>query len=230
MEQRMEQDLLRLRPAEPQISIALQSRFLQHRQQQKETGAPIRLTAEIKVIAAVVIHCSSNPILTLRSLGMIFFGRTAAFNLSLLAGQIICCRARVITAFHAENWEEVRSDQDTGIASVVGANEVKHWSVFNVPQHTELSDFLKTTPRLLATEQSFGLDRAPDEVLIGPNLPPHDLLAEPHFPLVSIEYDRAIEVSEVATIPPAQRRIGPRKTVLSFKFCSQVTIDYNDGK
>jgi hypothetical protein len=228
MEQRMEQELLRLRPPEPQISIALQSRFLQHRQQQKEIGSPIRLTSEIKVIASTVVQWSSNPILTLRSMGMIFFGRTAAFNLSLLAGQIICCRARVVAAFRAENWEEVRSDQDTGIGSVVGANEVKNWSVLNVPQHTELSDFLNGTPKLLATEQSFGLDRAPDEVLIGPNLPPHDLLAEPHFPLVSIEYDRAIEVSEVVTIPPAPRRTAPRRPALSYQLCGQLMINYDE--
>jgi hypothetical protein len=223
MEKQMEQDLLRQRPQEPQISVELQSIFLHHRQRQQEAGISLCITLEVRLIARAVLQWSSNPILTLRSMGIIFFGRTAAFNLSLLSCQIVTCRARVIAALRAENWEEVQSDRVTGIASVVGANEVKHWTVFNVPRRTELSEFLLANPKLSANEHSFGLDHAPHEVLIGPGLPPNDLLSEPHFPLVSIEYARAVEVYELATFAPV--RMKARRD-LAYTLCSAVTIDY----
>jgi hypothetical protein len=209
----MELDLLRLRPHESQAGSILQNHFLRQRQ----SGDPVNLTRDLKLVAMCALHWSPNPALLLKTIGILFFDGFAAFNLSLAAGHLVLCRARAIAAFAREGWREAGGHER--IATVVGANEVKHWTAMGVPPGTELAEFLAGNPKLAVSEQSFRLDRTPDEVLIGPGLPPQDVLSEPHFPLVSIFYQQSTDaVSEVADVPPRARK-------MEYSLGYQITID-----
>jgi hypothetical protein len=217
MESMMEADVLRVRPLESQASSILQRHFMRRRQ----TPDPVNLTHEIKFIATCALQwCPNSPVLLLKTIGILFFDGVAAFNLSLVSGQLILCRARAIAAFHREGWQEIPSYDI--IATVVGANEVKHWSAMAFPAGTELAEFLTANPQLIASQQSFGLDRAPEEVLIGPGLPPKDVISEPHFPLVSIMYQQLQDkVQELVNVAPTVSRVRKMEYCLT----SQITID-----
>jgi hypothetical protein len=217
MEKHMEAELLRMHPLESQAGSILQNHFLRRRQ----TNEPINVTHEVTFIAHCALQWSpSSPVLLLKTMGIMFHDRVAAFNFSLVSGQLILCRARAIAAFRREGWADV--PHPDVITVFVGANELKQWSAMTVPPGTELAEFLDANPKLMVTAQSFGLDHAPEEVRMGPGLPPKDVLSEPHFPLVSILFQqRPDSVWEVASYPPAP----PKQRKLEYCLKSQITID-----
>ncbi|OHS95960.1 hypothetical protein TRFO_37899 [Tritrichomonas foetus] len=180
----------------------LQNEFLRLRQIQEKNKTSTKISDVFFIIAKYVNNNVYNPVPVLKSLGILFFGRTIALNLSILPALLICCRAKTIISLHKEGWEDVKSDQDTNLASIVGMNDVKNWAVYNVPQKTPLSEYLEENQRIIATEQSFGLNHAPEEILIGPGLPPQNILTEPHFPLVSIQYELTFDNAVVADAKP----------------------------
>jgi hypothetical protein len=194
--------------SETEIRVFLQNDFVRLRQRQRESvDLPFKVSADIKSLAHYVNTHSLNPVTVLKSMGVMFFGATAGFKLSVLPGQLVSSKNRILQALRAEGWTSVESNQNTEIESLVGANELKNWVVLNVPGQSEISEFLSCNPRLIATEESFGLDHAPQEILIGPGMPPQEVLTEPHFPLVSIQYERATETVEVASFQPLQRAV-----------------------
>ena len=83
---------------------------------------------------------------------------------------------------------------------------------------------INENPRLIATEQSFGLDHPPDEILIGPGMLPQDFLTEPHFPLVSIQYEWRYETHAIASFDPLENAVKNRKK-FSISECSHINID-----
>ncbi|KAK8860749.1 hypothetical protein M9Y10_012414 [Tritrichomonas musculus] len=217
----MEHDIFRSSPLANtgnRTSEILQNEFMRLRRNQQKTQTDSKITDDLNFIAKYVNNNVSSPVPILKSLGILFFGRTAAFNLSILPALIICCRAKVMISLSKEGWTNVKSDQDTYLSSIIGYNQVKNWTVFNVPQKTNLSEYLEENQRLIATEHGFGLDHAPEEVLIGPGLPPQDILTEPHFPLVSIQYELALETKKVADFQP-------KKSQFSITDCTHFYVD-----
>lgn len=218
----MEPEVVRWSPlahTENRTSEILQNEFLRLRRIQQQQQKPeSKITNDIHLIAKYVNNNAASPVPILKSLGILFFGKTAALNLSILPALIICCRAKTIISLSKEGWTQIESDQNKNLSSIIGFNEVKNWTTFNVPQNTNLSEFLEENQRLIATEQGFGLDHAPEEVLIGPGLPPQDILTEPHFPLVSIQYELALETKKVVDLQPNKKQF-------SFSECSHFYFD-----
>ncbi|KAH0795609.1 hypothetical protein GPJ56_000488 [Histomonas meleagridis] len=201
------------------ISI-IQHHFLRLRQTENNKSS---LTEDISYTASFLNINVNDPVSVLKSMGIIFFGPTAAFNLSLLQSQVICCRAVVLSAFYQEGWTDVES-KDTNLSAVVGANQVKNWIVLKIPQQSNLTKLINENPRLIATEQSFGLDHTPDEILIGPGMPPQDVLTEPHFPLVTIQYEWTFETHTIATFDPLENAVKNRKK-LNISQCEHTDIE-----
>jgi hypothetical protein len=217
MEVRMEAELLRIRPLESQAGSILRNHFLRRRQ----TSDPVNVTHDVTFIAACALQWSPlAPVLLLKTMGIMFHGCVAAFNFSLVSGQLILCRARAIAAFRREGWRDI--PHPDVITAVVGANELKQWATMAVPAGTELAEFLDANPKLMVSPQSFGLDHAPVEVRMGPGLPPKDVLSEPHFPLVSILFQQHPDsVWQIASYPPAP----PRQRKMEYCLKYQITID-----
>ena len=195
--------LITNRKTEKKIGEIIQNEFLKMRQNQEKKKISSKITDDLLLIAKYINANGYKPVPILKSLGILFFGRTAAFNLAVLTSLIICCRAKTMKLLSDEGWDLAKSDQDTNLASIVGFNNVKNWAVYNVPQKTSLSNYLEENQELIATEKSFGLDKAPPELLIGPGLPPQNVLTEPHFPLVSIQYELTIETVTIADAKPS---------------------------
>jgi hypothetical protein len=209
----MEQDLLRLRPLESQGPGILHTHFFHLR----EKSTPINMTRDLQLIAQCALTWTVHPTVLLKTMGILFFDGIAAFNISLLAASLTLCRARTLTAFAREGWKEVAIPEK--IAPVVAVNELKLWTGLRIPTGTELCQFVASHPNLIATEQRFGLNKTPDEVLIGPGLPPHDGLSEPPFPLVPIFFQTVTEMAtEIASMPPRTRR-------MEYRLGDQITIE-----
>jgi hypothetical protein len=68
------------------------------------------------------------------------------------------------------------------------------------------------------------LDHAPQEILIGPGMPPQEALTEPHFPLVSIQYERTTEACDIASFEPLERVLQRN---MKLERCFHVSIEYN---
>lgn len=194
---------------ENRTSEILQNEFMRLRRiQQQQQNPEYKITNDIHMIAKFVNNNSNSPVPILKSLGILFFGSTAALNLSILPALIICCRAKTIISLAKEGWIQIKSDQNLNLSSIIGINEVKNWTLYNVPQKTSLSEYLEENQRLIANEHGFGLDHAPEEVLIGPGLPPQDILMEPHFPLVSIQYELKLETKKVIDLQPKYKQFS----------------------
>ena len=160
-------------------------------------------------------------------MGIIYLGDAIAFNFSLFQAQIICCKTLALAKLKKENWVDVTDQYRKKLAVLVGSNEVKNWMIFQYPTNTKLSELLKENPKLIATESSFGLDHAPNFVLIGPGMPPDDVLNEPHFPLVSIQYERQMEKpTTVISVEPKNIEIKPERK-FSLSATRQINISYN---
>lgn len=205
---------------ENRTSEILQNEFMRLRriQQQQQQQTDSKITNDIHFIAKFVNNNASSPVPILKSLGILFFGSTAALNLSILPALIICCRAKTIISLTKEGWIQIKGDNNINLSSIIGYNEVKNWTLYNIPQNTNLSEYLKENQRLIATEHGFGLDHAPEEVLIGPGLPPQDILMEPHFPLVSIQYELKLETTKVIDLQPKNKQF-------SFTDCNHLYLD-----
>ena len=222
----METELLRSVETEAQISTYIQQTYLKQRKAQKQSGCRINISDDIFWIAKLVSQKCTNPVIILKSLGILFFGKTAAFNLSVLPSQLVCCRNLTLSALHDEGWKEVKEDQDTDVASIIGANEVKNWVVMNIPAQCEkITTLLTEVPELIASEASFRLDYVPNEILIGPGLPPQDVLTEPHFPLVSIQYERVLDTKSIADFSRLEEVVSQKNLVMAH--CGSITIGYS---
>ena len=215
---------------EDTICRIVRTRFLHLREQQK-TGKQKEknLTEDIFNTFTMVIQNVGQPVQVLKSMGIIYLGDAIAFNFSLFQAQIICCQTLALAKLKKENWTDVTDAYRKRLAVLVGSNEVKNWMVFKYPTDTQLAEFLKDNPKLTATESSFGLDHAPNFVLIGPGMPPDDVLNEPHFPLVSIQYERQREKpTTVISIEPRTTPIKPERK-FSLSATRQINISYNKG-
>lgn len=145
----MIEEVNRAAQKEENICKHLRLYFLKQRQQESVSeDKKISITEDIQYTARAVCTNSLSPVPLLKSMGIVFFGRTAAFNLSTLPSQIILCRSRTLKAFKEEGWEDVKSDQDTNLASIIGANEVKNWIVLNLPPKSSLAQFYQKNHNL----------------------------------------------------------------------------------
>jgi len=214
--------------SEDQICKIVRTHFLKLREEQKQDKSKEKpLTDDLKFTFSIVNHNVSNPVQTLKIMGIIYLGDSVALNLSLFQTQVICCKSRTLQLLQDENWKESTSKNRSKLAALIGANDVKNWMVFDVPETSDLQKYLRENRNLVATEHSFGLDQSPEVILIGPGLPPDDVLIEPHFPLVSIQYERVLDTSEVIDFSPTpcdfKRKISSR---LSLFKSSIIEIPY----
>lgn len=221
----MEAETPRPFESEAHISNYVQQQYLRQRRVQKQNGKKINITDDISRLMKFIGHSCGNPVVVLKSMGLLFFGKTAAFNLSVLPSQLVCCRNLALSALHDEGWEDVKENQDTDVGSIIGVNDAKNWIVMNIPPRCEVAQILADAPALIARESSFGLDRTPNELLIGPNMPPPEVLTEPHFPLVSIQYEQVLEKWEIADLRGLESAVKRRD--MKIVHCGSVDIEYD---
>lgn len=214
---------------EDTICKIIRTHFLRLRDEQKNGKQREKpLTEDISFTFNMVNQNVGQPVQVLKAMGIIFFGDAIAFNFSLFQAQVICCQSRALALLKQEGWTDVSSKYTKRLGALIGANEVKNWMTFSYP-NGELSKYLENNKRLIATETCFGLDHAPNFILIGPDMPPDDVLIEPHFPLVSIQYERQMENATVVSIEPSSGAITPRKR-FSSTAVRQINIPYNIPK
>ena len=216
----MDADRSRAFGMEAHLPNHLQQLFLKKRKMQKQHGEKINITNDIASLMEFVGQKCQNPVVMLKSMGMLFLGKTAAFNMAALNAQLVCCRCLAVSALHEEGWEDVKEDQDTGIGPMIGVNNVKKWVVMTIPAQSKVAEVLERAPKLVARESSLELDRQPREILIASGMPPPEGLTEPHFPLVSIQYELARESWNIADLAPSPER---KMEIVS---CGSVDIDY----
>ena len=214
---------------EDQICKMLRTHFLRLRKEQESDKTKERpLSEDIKFTFSLVEHNVSNPIQMLKTMGIIFLGKSIALNLSLFQTYVICCRSRTIQLLEEEKWIESGTKYKNQLVGLIGTNEIKNWSIFEYPPGSELEKYLKDHQNLIATEHSFGLDQSPEVFLIGPGLPPTDVLKEPHFPLVNIQYDRILDSFEVANfIPKNLTKKNLKYNLINFQ---SINIPYNNNR
>lgn len=196
---------------EEQIGKMVRQYFLRIREDAKNDKKKDRtLTAEILDTLNFVNNNIAQPVQVLKSLGLILFKNAISFNFSLFSSRIICCKAILLQKLSKEGWKNVNGVYDKKVAALVGVNEVKNWSTFEYPTNSELGPFISTNEILIANESCFGLDHNPSFILIGPGMPPEDVLIEPHFPLVSIQYERTHETQVILNYIPSQNPIAKK--------------------
>ena len=220
----MDADRSRAFGIEAHLSNHLQQHFLKQRKMQKQRGEKMNITNDIACVMEFVAQKCQNPVVMLKSMGMMFLGKTAAFNMAALNAQLVCCRSLAVSALHREGWKDVKENQDTGIGSMIGVNNVKKWVVMSIPTQSKVAEVLASVPKLVARESSLELDRQPREILIASGMPPPEELKEPHFPLVSIQYELALEPWSIADIAPARHDQPERR--MEIVNCGSVDIDY----
>ena len=203
---------------EDTICKIVRTHFLRLREDQKSGKQKEKdLTDDIIFTFTMVSQNVGQPVQVLKAMGIVFLGDAIAFNFSLFQAQVICCQTRALAKLRKEEWVDVSEQYKKRLGTLIGLNEVKNWMTFRYPPNSKLAEFLRENPKLIATESSFGLDRAPNFVLIGPGMPPDDVLKEPHFPLVSIQYERQMERPTIVFThePKATTVVPERKFTLS---------------
>ena len=216
--------------SEDEICKRIRLHFLKQRKSAEKLGNKVEdpvISEDINYITQFIYNTVSNPVSVLKAIGIIFMGRTVALNIPILQSEIISCDKLTTSALRKENWESISDKQEVNLASLVGTNEVKNWTVYNIPQNTNLAKFISDKPTLIASERSFGLDHAPESLLIGPGFPPQDILTAPHFPLVTIQYER--DHNEHTVIFEYNEKPKPRLIKLERGPINVVSIDYDDS-
>ena len=212
---------------EDTICKIVRTHFLRLRDEQK-SGKQMEkaLTDDIYFTFNMVCQNVGQPVQVLKAMGIMYLGSVISFNFSLFQAQIICCQTRSLALLKQEGWIDVTDQYKKKLGSLIGSNEVKNWMTFKYPPNTELDKLLKDNSKLIATEACFGLDRAPNFILIGPGMPPDDVLTKPHFPLVSIQYEKQMEKpTTVVSIQPYNIPIQHEKK-FSLSATRQININY----
>lgn len=209
---------------EDQMCKMVRSHFLRLREVQKnDPNNEKPLSEDIQFTFRMVGSNVTNPIQMLKTMGLILLGKALAINFSFFQSQVICCKTLAIKLLCDEGWVDVSSEYKDQLSNLIGANEVKNWTVYKFPPQSKFAEFLNSKDEsgrynydiYSATVKSFGLDHAPDMILIGPGLPPDDALMEPHFPLVSIQYEKTFDTAEVADFKPMPRLPANKKFSVS---------------
>ncbi|EAY22421.1 hypothetical protein TVAG_379000 [Trichomonas vaginalis G3] len=179
---------------EDQICKLIRGNFLKIQGEVRQNRAKEKpLSEQIQFIINQVFINVGQPVQILKSLGILIFNKAIAFQFSVFTANIIVPKTIMIQKLKAENWKLAGTSYDQKIASLIGQNELKNWTAFELPDNCPLVHFIESNPNLIASEACFGLDTHPKFPFIGPGMPPEDVLIEPHFPLVSIQYERVTE-------------------------------------
>jgi hypothetical protein len=168
---------------------------------------PLDMALHIIALIDLVSGRPAAAVLLLKKLGVLFFDTIGAFQLSILSASLVISRGRFMEAFRRGGWEEASEEDRSILPPIVGLNEIKNWVCLKFPLNSPIRDRLARCPFLKATEAAFGRTHPLTDVLIGPRLPPPEAVADAHFPLVSLEYDRFLQPHEVADIRAADHKL-----------------------
>jgi hypothetical protein len=163
------------------------------------------MTIHLIALIDLVKDRPGEAVLLLKDMGVLFFETAAAFHFSILSSALVIYRGKFMSAFRREGWDDAPAS--ALLPSIVGLNEIKNWTCLRFPHNSPILTVLSQNPFLRATEAAFGRTRPVDDVLIAALMPPHQTEAGSHFPLVSVEYDRVRQTSEIADVCPAARQM-----------------------
>lgn len=208
------------------ILCMLQQQFTHLRKQESN----INITSDLINVVNIIANRSNNPVSLLRTIGIIFLGkRTAAFNFFALQSQIICTRSLAMTSLVKEGWSEVENEK-MNLETIIGKNKVKNWTIMNIPDVSAVAKLLDANPRFIASENNFLLDLQPEMVLIGPGMPQPNVVVEPYYPLVSLQYERTIDKYSFNVEPLDKLVSNQNHKHFSIFKAEVIDIPYNDKK
>ena len=100
----------------------------------------------------------------------------------------------------------------------------------NIPDVSAVAKLLDANPRFIASENNFLLDLQPEMVLIGPGMPQPNVVVEPYYPLVSLQYERTIDKYSFNVEPLDKLVSNQNHKHFSIFKAEVIDIPYNDKK
>lgn len=169
-------------PELEKIKQIIRGHFQNLRQKQTQNRELTTMGDDIKFLVKFINDSIYFPIPVLRAVGVIILKNTIGFHQAVFPEFIK--NSRFKNKLMAEGWREIQGQQ---LDSLIGAQNAKNYSLFEIPEISELYRYTLENPRVVATQETVNMPFK--ENSSHTNNSKISCLDTP-FPLVSIQYER----------------------------------------